>query len=383
MSPFALQKLYCGYFFAIPGLAYGIFTARIPALKAMVQTDDTGIGFLLLFFGGASFLGLITSRFLIARFGAKAVIGFSSLLIAILMSIAALAFNYWQLVAFGVLGGMTSGFCEVAMNTQGMLIERNFNKLCMSTMHACFSLGGMAGSLSGSLFARLDWSPAVNFFIVFCIYFCLFPISYRGMARLESSGNSTNTNKIKHKIPFFIYMCGLVSMCCYVSEGSVGEWGSILLHQVKGAPHDQAALVFACFCISMVIFRFLGDRLREIFGDVAIVLFGGSLAAICMSIVLITDSPVICLAAYALMGIGFAPIVPILFSRAGKCPGISQAKASSTMSIMSYTGLLVFPPFLGMLGDTIGLGKALWIIVICCACIAIGGPALLSRKKCL
>lgn len=383
MTPFAKQKLYCGYFFAVPGLAYGIFTARIPALKAMVSADDTGIGFLLLFFGGASFIGLVSSRPLLARYGAKAVIGASCIIIPILMCFAALAFNYWQLALFGALGGMASGFCEVAMNTQGMLIERHFNKLCMSAMHACFSLGGMAGSLSGSLFAWLDWAPAVNFFIVFCVYLCFFPIAYSGMKKLERQGQSSKKVEARHKIPFFIIMCGLVSMCCYVSEGSVGEWGSILLHSVKGAPQDQAALVFGSFCLSMVIFRFLGDRFREMFGDVAITLFGGALAAACMSVILLSSSITVCLAAYALMGVGFAPIVPILFSRAGKCPGISQAKASSAMSVMSYTGLLVFPPFLGMLGDSIGLGGALWVIVACCVCIAIGGPLLLGRKKCL
>lgn len=383
MTPFAMQKLCCGYFFAIPGLAYGIFTARIPAIKAMAAADDTGIGFLLLFFGGASFIGLISSRYIISRYGAKAVIGASALIIPILMTAAALVFSYWKLVAFGALGGLASGFCEVSMNTQGMLIERRFNKLCMSSMHACFSLGGMAGSLSGSFFAWLDWSPAVNFFVVFCLYFCFFPLAYRTMEKLESGRGKEKKVEEKRGIPFFIYMCGLVSMCCYVSEGSVGEWGSILLHSVKGAPQDQAALVFACFCVPMVIFRFLGDRLRELLGDTAIVLFGGTVAAVSMSVALLSSSIIVCLAAYAFMGMGFAPIVPILFSRAGKCPGVSQAKASSTMSIMSYTGLLVFPPCLGMLGDFLGLGRALWLIVFCCVCIAAGGPLLLSRKKCL
>lgn len=382
MTSFTRQKLCCGYFFAVPGLAYGIFTARMPALKAMVKADDTGIGFLLLFFGAASFLGLISCRYAINRYGAKAVIAVSSLLIPITMCIAALGINYWQLVAFGVAGGLASGFCEVAMNTQGMLIEKSFKRLCMSSLHACFSLGGMAGSLSGSFFAWLDLSPVLNFLIISLLYLCLYPFAYANMEKLSSEVGNEGKQKERRKIPLFIYMCGLASMCCYVSEGSVGEWGSILLHSVKGAPQDQAALVFACFCLSMVIFRFLGDRIREAFGDVVIVFCGGLLAAICMSVVLLASSPVICLIAYTIMGIGFAPIVPILFSRSGKCPGISQAQASTTISIMSYTGLLVFPPFLGMLGDSIGLGRALWVITVACICIAAAGPLLLSRKKC-
>ena len=74
---------------------------------------------------------------------------------------------------------------------------------------------------------------------------------------------------------------------------------------------------------------------------------------------------------------GFAPIVPILFSRAGKYPGVSPSVASSTMSILSYTGLLVFPPFLGFLGDSIGLDRALWLIAAACLVVWAGSPFLL------
>lgn len=381
MTAFALQRITCGYFFAVPGIAYGIFTARMPALKAMVAADDTDIGFLLLGFGAASFIGLTTCGRALNRFGAKPIIGLTCIIIPLAMCVAGLAYNYWQLLAFCLVGGLASGFCEVAMNAQGMLIEQKFNRLCMSSLHACFSLGGMAGSLFGSLFAWLSLSPAINFLLIGGAYLCLLPLAYTRLKRYEIARGKNEGQKSAGRIPPFIYFCGLISMLCYVSEGSVGEWGSILLHSVKGAAQDQAALVFACFCLSMVIFRFLGDRLRESLGDVKIVFFGGLLAASCMSVVLLVQSPPVCLAAYAVMGVGFAPIVPILFSRAGKTPGLSQAKASSTISIMSYTGLLVFPPFLGMLGDRFGLGRALWIIVVCCLGVAIGGSLLLNGKN--
>lgn len=381
MTPFAIQRLACGYFFAVPGLAYGVFTARMPALKQMVSASDTAIGFLLLAFGAASFCGLLTSAFAIARFGAKNVIGATCVILPITMTIAGFAFDYWHLIVFGVISGLVSGFCEVAMNAQGMGIELRYKKLCMSSLHACFSLGGMAGSLFGSLFAWMNCSPALNFLIVCGGYLCLLPIAWKRLDKLDVGSRKESKNRATSRAPLFIYLCGIASMMCYVSEGSVGEWGSILLHSVKGAPQDQAALVFACFCLSMVVFRFLGDRVRQTFDESLIVGAGGLIGAISMCIVLLSSSPNICLVAYATMGIGFAPIVPILFSRAGKCPGVDQAKASSAMSVMSYTGLLVFPPFLGFLGDSIGLDRALWLVAFFCVCISFSGPLLLGKRK--
>lgn len=382
MNSFNRERLGCAYFFAVPGLAYGIFTSRLPAIKNLVQADDSMIGLLLLAFGAASFLGLVGSRAALARFSAKVVIGVTAVLMPAALTVAAICVNYAFLFGFCLLGGLAGGLCEVAMNAQGMLIEREHRRLCMSSLHACFSLGGMAGSVSGAIFAFLGLSPASNFLAVSCCYLLLLPVAYGRISAWRQKGDSNKKSGTKAgRLPPFIYFCGILSMCCYVSEGSVAEWGSILMHSVKGAPEDQAALVFACFCASMVIFRFLGDRLRQRLGDRLLASLGGLLGAICMAIVLLAPSAQVCLCAYALMGVGFAPIVPILFSRAGNCGGEQAARISSVMSILSYTGLLVFPPVLGVLGDHIGLGRALWIIAAACMCVSIGCWRLLDRKR--
>lgn len=381
MSAFQKERLACAYFFAVPGLIYGIFTARLPALKAMTGADDGMIGFLLLAFGAASFTGLLSCNFVMEKAGARRVMGYSSLVFPAAMCVGGLALSYWQLLVFCMLGGFAGGLCEVAMNAQGVVIEKRYKVLCMASLHACFSLGGAAGSLTGSLFARLELAPVWNFLIISLLYLLVWPLAYNKIYDEKSGDKGGATSQGHAKLPLFIYLCGLMSMLCYVSEGSVGEWGSILLHSVKGAPQDQAALVFASFCTTMVIFRFMGDRLRGRFGDFPIVLFGGLLGAACMTFILLSSSPVACLLAYGVMGIGFAPIVPILISRAGQCPGISPGRATSMVSIMSYTGLLAFPPLLGMLGDVIGLGKALWIIAACCLGVALGSPLLLQKRK--
>lgn len=375
------ERLACAYFFAAPGLAYGIFTARLPAIRNLVHANDGQIGLLLLAFGASSFVGLVCCHPLMARFGAKKIIGLTGLLLPFLMSAAVVTHSYIYLVSVCLFCGLVSGLCEVAMNAQGMMIEQRYARHCMSSLHACFSLGGMSGSLAGSLFAALNIGPALNFLLVSGFYALLLPLAYRRMANGSVSATRRKDKVSKRGLPMFIYLLGLVSMLCYVSEGSVGEWGSILLHTEKGAPQDIAALVFGCFCVAMVIFRLLGDRLRDVLGDVFLACAGGLLGAFCMCVVLLSDSPILCLFAYTCMGAGFAPIVPILFSRAGSVPGIEAARASSAMSILSYTGLLVFPPFLGMLGDAIGLNNALWIITFSCLVIGVTSPFLLRKDN--
>lgn len=377
LQTYRRERLACAYFYISCGLAYGVFTARMPALKQLTHASDGGIGFLLLAFGGASFCGLLASKSTIARYGPQSVTALASLLFMGAFVIASIAWNYWQLLGFGLLAGLGTGFCDVGMNAQGMMIEKRHNVLCMASLHACFSLGGMAGALSGSLFAALALSPFINFLVVCGVCAIFWPWAVRNSIPGSLQGGASK--KTPGRLPRMIYFFGMMSMLCYVSEGSVGEWGSVLLHSVKDAPQDVAALVFAVFCVPMVICRFLADKLRAKAGDFIIVLCGSLISLCGMAWVLLSPWPVFCLGGYMAMGIGFAPIVPILYSRAGSLPGIDAGRASSAMSLLSYTGLLFFPPFLGMLGDAIGLGNALWIIVGLCACVAAGSVKLKAR----
>lgn len=377
LSSFNIRRLSCAYFFAVPGLLYGLYTSRLPAMKQMVGANDGQIGIFLLCFGLASFCGLISSNGIAARFGIRKVMGLTSLLYAIFLSLSALALNYWQMVACGTLAGLAGGVLEVAMNAQGMELEHRYNRLCMGSLHASFSLGGVTGSLAGSLCAWLNMSPFANFVVVSVFYLGICFIPYRFLINPAKPERAKEAPGLR--LPLFVVLCGLLSMLCYVSEGSVADWGSILLHSVKNAAQNEAALVYAFFCGAMVAGRLLADRMRQLIGDVRLLLIGGMLGAGGMSLVLLASPVWLCLGGYIIIGLGFAPLVPILFSKAGSCPGVSTGRASSIVSVMSYTGLLVFPPVLGMLGDRIGLDNALWIIVGCCLAVAIFGPLLPGR----
>lgn len=378
-SDFTIARAACAYFFICPGLAYGLFTSRLPALKSQTGADEAQIGLILLSLGLSSVVALSCSGWLIARFGSALILRIGSLVLVLATVLCSLAADPVQLGLTCILVGLGMGLADVSMNTQGIQIERRYASPCMSLMHASYSLGGVLGSLTGAMFASLDLSPFTNVAGVLGFYTCL-----RFWAAPRLMEDSAPDSKIqsptgKHSLPLFVFLCGLLSMIAYAVEGSVAEWGSLLLHTVKGATEQTAALVFAAFSTTTVLCRIFGDRLRSYWGDFILAL-GGSVLALCgMSAVLFFNNPAACLVGYAFMGAGLSPIVPILFSRAGSYPGVSAGKASATVSLLSYSGLLFFPPLLGFVAHQKGLADALLIVLAACVILASG--TFLLRKK--
>ena len=148
------------------------------------------------------------------------------------------------------------------------------------------------------------------------------------------------------------------------------EAGADKVYKAGGA-QAVAALAYGTFALFMAISRFAGDHFRARFGDSKMILFGGTLALIGISIVIASPSPYLCLLGYVFMGIGLSPVFPIAISNAGRSKDVSPKTASAIVSFVGYSGLLVIPPLLGFLAEHVGLENALFlpfgaiILVIC------------------
>ncbi len=381
-SEFSAARRACAYFFMCPGLVYGLLTSRMPALKARTGADEAQLGLILLSLGAASLITLSGSAWLISRWGSRAVLRAGSAALLISLPLCGAASSPLALGFACMLIGLGMGLTDVSMNAQGILLERRGGRPCMSFLHAFYSFGAVLASAAGAFFAWAGAAPLVNFLCVIIAYALFMPFA---SARLQSdepaSRGFSEERAGKKGIPLFIFLCGLLSMCNYASEGSVAEWGSLFLFSVKGADEYTAALAFGSFSVATVICRLFSDRLRYNFGDFPVAFCGSMSAAFGMAVVLFSPYAYTSLAGYAFMGAGFAPVIPILFSRAGSYPGIAPGKASAVVSVMSYGGMLFFPPVLGILAHRVGLDKALTVILALCLVLAAGTFLLKGEKR--
>lgn len=367
---YASARLACMFYFMAPGLAYGLVTSRMPALKNMTGATEGELGIILLCFGLSALIGLAFAPRLIAKISAKTTLLASSLACMVFVVLVSFSSSVWFFGIAMALLGICMGLCDVTMNVQGVEVERAYKKSSMNILHAGYNIGAAAAACAGSIFAATNFGVWVNFVLPVAVMAGMLwwaePRLVTGNLEKPERSESSPLVSVepKKRLPFLVWVCGLLCVCCYVSEGSVGEWGSLYLHQEKAAPESIAALVFAGFSICSLLCRLVADRLCNNFGDFLVSTVGATIALAGMLTVLSSSSWSICLIGYAMMGLGQAPIVPIAFSRAGAIKGVSTARATSLVSLLAYAGLLFAPPAFGLSAEHFGLHTALCAVPV-------------------
>jgi hypothetical protein len=99
-----------------------------------------------------------------------------------------------------------------------------------------------------------------------------------------------------------------------------------------------------------------------------------ALVTVALAAVLLIGNPVVAVVGFALIGIGIANAVPLLFSAAGRVPPSGPSLAA--VFTVGYTGFIVGPPLIGVLADAVSLPGAL--ATLCVAGLAVtllGGRA--------
>ena len=367
---YASARLACMFYFMAPGLAYGLVTSRMPALKNMTGATEGELGIILLCFGLSALIGLAFAPRLIAKISAKTTLLASSLACMVFVVLVSFSSSVWFFGIAMALLGICMGLCDVTMNVQGVEVERAYKKSSMNILHAGYNIGAAAAACAGSIFAATNFGVWVNFVLPVAVMAGMLwwaePRLVTGNLEKPERSESSPLVSVepKKRLPVLVWVCGLLCVCCYVSEGSVGEWGSLYLHQEKAAPESIAALVFAGFSICSLLCRLVADRLCNNFGDFLVSTAGATIALAGMLTVLSSSSWSICLIGYAMMGLGQAPIVPIAFSRAGAIKGVSTARATSLVSLLAYAGLLFAPPAFGLSAEHFGLHTALCAVPV-------------------
>jgi MFS family permease len=148
------ERLAVATLFFLNGAVLASWFAHIPAAKARHGASDAQLGLVLLGMALGAMIALPLAGWLIGRFGSRTVTRVSASAFCLALPLSVLSPSLPMLALALVLLGACNGLLDVAMNTQAARVERRYGRALMSSFHALFSMGGVAGaSLAGAAMA--------------------------------------------------------------------------------------------------------------------------------------------------------------------------------------------------------------------------------------
>jgi predicted MFS family arabinose efflux permease len=346
--------------FLICGTVTASWAPQVPLAKARLGIDDGVLGLALLGMGAGAMVAMPLAGFLAARFSSRLITALGGLVICLSLPLIILAPDALALGLALFLFGAATGSMDVAMNVQAAAVEARGGRPLMSSFHGMFSVGGLIGAGGASLMLGLGLSPLTVALVVSGLMLALLVAQAGSMLPPERGAAQAG---IRFTLPRgLVLVLGLLTFVLFQAEGAVLDWSAVFLHEARGQDPAVAGLGYAMFAVAMAVMRLAGDGITSRFGGEAVVRLGSALAAAGFLLAILTPWPVAGLIGFALVGVGAANVVPVLFSAAGRVPDMAPGMAISTIATLGYCGILVGPAAIGFIADHIGLPAALGIV---------------------
>ncbi len=344
----------------------------VPFAKSRVEVGDGVLGLLLLCVGAGSTATMPLAGALAARAGCRAAIVASTLLLCIALPLLATAASLPVLIAALLAFGAGVGALDVAMNLQALIVERAAQRAMMSGFHGLFSLGGVLGAAGVTALLGAGASPLRATLLVVVALLVGLVAAARGLLprRPARAGPA-------FAVPRGVVLrIGALCAVAFLAEGAMLDWSAVLLVSVRGVEAAQAGLGYTCFAAAMTVGRLTGDRVVQRWGGRRVIVAGSAAASAGVVVAAFAPALTMALAGFALVGLGCANIVPVLFSSAGRQSAMPHSTAIPAIMTLGYAGLLAGPAFVGFVAQLTSLPVAFLAIAVLLLLIGVVGRRL-------
>jgi fucose permease len=348
--------------FVVNGAAIGTWVAQIPWIQERFDLSKSAMGLLITGMAIAVIVAFPVAGQAIVRHGSERIVWVGGIACALAVTLPVLA-PAPLLVALGLFAlGAASATQDVAMNSHGVHVEHGIGRPIMSSLHAGWAFGGMAGAGFAAALSALGVDPRAAVAVASAVMLVvLFACARRIGHGSAAEGDAAPSFALPSRgVVLLAVLCLLVM----VTEGAMADWGGLYLRQDLGASAALAALAYSFFTAGMTVGRVAGDWINRRIGPVALLRWGAILTGVPLGALLLIGQPAAALAGLFLVGLGVANGVPLMFSAAGRQPDIATGSGIAAVSSMGSLGFLAGPPVIGVVADAISLPWALSLLIL-------------------
>ena len=350
------------------------WVSRLPATRDRLGLRTAVVGVTLLMSGVGSLVAMPFVGRLAARWSSRPVIVVVASICALCLVLLSVTPNAVTTGIVLFVLGMTYGSWDVAMNIHGSFVDRSSGRDFMPRYHAMWSVGAAVGALLGALAASLGLGLTTHFVIaaaIGCGGSILVVLRWfvddrePAVAHVEVVDEADgSTTLVKPRLlSRRLVLLGVITLCACLLEGSAADWIALYLTDERAATASVAALGYGMWATAMALSRFSGTTLIDRLGRARAIRLAGVVVLTGVVVTLAAPGVYGSLAGVLLWGAGVALVFPAAMSAGGETPG-RAADGIAAVSTIGYGGFLLGPPLIGLLGERIGLGNALWILPV-------------------
>ncbi|MDJ0754614.1 MAG: MFS transporter [Ardenticatenaceae bacterium] len=363
--------------FFINGLLLSSWVPHIPLVQERLALGEGVLGLALLAMAGGAIVAMPLSGVWSQRYGSGRVTTVAAFAFCAALPLPVLAPNLVSLIAALFVFGACNGAMDVAMNDQAVAVEKRYRRPIMSAFHGFFSLGGLVGSGLGGL-ALANQFPSISHVLLVSVLMVLGVIWARRFFLPPEADSTKQASKFVLPRGPLIGLSALAFLVL-IAEGSMADWSAVYLRRVLGTGPGLAAAGYAAFSLMMAVGRLTGDRFVAGIGPVTLTRFTSLLAAVGLGGALLIHHPVAAVIGFACVGLGLSNLIPVLFSAAGRTPGVPSSTGIAAVATAGYFGFLAGPPLIGFVAEfsnlSVGLG------VVAAAVLMVSFFATLTKPK--
>lgn len=359
------------------GLGIGAWAVEVPQVKQALSLTDASLGIALFAFALGAIVAMPLAGRLAPRFGSGRTTALFGIAFFCTLPLPALVPNLPLLWLVLLALGASNGALDVSMNGHASAIERKWHAPIMSSFHAAWSAGGLTGAALGAaiqakgigsvsghagLPGLLLPDSVIGVLVLGSMMLALKDI---GPREPESTGGLMLPSAGVMRLAALAFLCMLV-------EGAIADWSAVFLRSALAGQTGSAALGYSSFAFAMAACRVVGDTAVRRLGPASVVATGGILAALGLALVLGFTNAITACAGFAMVGIGLANVVPVIFSAAGRST-TTPAVGVSMAATAGYAGFLVGPPLIGFAAGLFNLRISLCTLLLATLAVGVWG----------
>jgi predicted MFS family arabinose efflux permease len=339
---------------------------------------DTELSLVLLALACGGLVGMRCAGRLVDRHGSTRIMTVTSLTVGVTLAVTAYTPTLATLALALLLLGTVHGTLNVAMNAAAVACQTAYQRPIMTSFHAQFSIGGVAGAAAAAGCAYIHLSVGHTFTIVGA---ALTLAAVWAIRRLIAAPNTAAVHEQPASTPEQgsgpgrrrVALLGLLAFCALISEGAAADWSSVYLDRLGASP-AHAAGAYAAFAGCMTLGRLTGDRVTAALAPVTLLRGCGLIAGAGLAAGILLGSPAAAIIGFACLGAGLSCVIPLLYSTAGNLDPDRPGAALSRVSAVGYLGYVTGPVIIGCAATHLGLGPALLILPALAALLIAAAP---------